>query len=177
MYQTLREELRKVQSSAALLERTRSPGVGYWGASRTESTQDVRTSMSATDLSSQNGSSRSGSPAPGVNEEEVNLEYLRNVILQFLEHKEMRVCLVLYLAYMLNLISDASSRISCEFYRPCCASRHKRRGDSLRKYDVYAALYDLEHGHCIIFLCICLCYYAQCCSSPQKADAAACNQG
>jgi len=25
-------------------------------------------------------------------EEEVNLEYLRNVILQFLEHKEMRVC-------------------------------------------------------------------------------------
>jgi hypothetical protein len=44
---------------------------------------------------------RPASPAPSASsvstankaEEEVNLEYLRNVILQFLEHKEMRVSL------------------------------------------------------------------------------------
>ena len=36
--------------------------------------------------------SRTKSPSNSNEEEEVNLEYLRNVILQFLEHKEMRVC-------------------------------------------------------------------------------------
>lgn len=41
---------------------------------------------------SHNGSTRSDSPAPPArNEEEVNLEYVRNIILQFLEHKDMRV--------------------------------------------------------------------------------------
>ena len=34
---------------------------------------------------------RSPAPAQISQNEEVNLEYLRNVILQFLEHKEMRV--------------------------------------------------------------------------------------
>ena len=90
---TLREELRKVQSSAALLERQRNPGVGYWTTRKSESSapSDPRMSISTPTDSP----SRVSSPTPSTdakqNEEEVNLEYLRNVILQFLEHKEMRV--------------------------------------------------------------------------------------
>jgi len=85
--QTLREELRKVQSSAALLEKQRNPGVGYW-ASKDANGMESRTSISS------NSDRPSGSVSPTNEsraEEEVNLEYLRNVILQFLEHKEMRV--------------------------------------------------------------------------------------
>ncbi|TCD61756.1 mediator complex subunit [Steccherinum ochraceum] len=88
---TLRDELRKVQSSAALLERQRNPGVGYWAA-KNENGADARSPRSSvSDLPSHNGqSSRPGSPVPSTSDEEVNFEYLRNVILQFLEHKEMR---------------------------------------------------------------------------------------
>ncbi len=92
--QVLRDELRKVQSSAALLERQRNPGVGYWTTrDGNGSTTEPRTS----NASQPNTPARAASPAPSTaasvkNEEEVNLEYLRNVILQFLEHKEMRVC-------------------------------------------------------------------------------------
>jgi GRIP domain len=90
---TLREEFRKVQSSAALLERQRNPGLGYW-ASRDNVTES-RTSISSTsDLPSRVGSPVTSSQRNG-NDEEVNLEYLRNIILQFLERKEMRVCLFL----------------------------------------------------------------------------------
>ena len=94
--QTLHEEMRKVQSSAALLERQRNPGVGYWTSRQEPSSTDVRTSTSS---NSSNAPSRSSSPRPAAasssaNEEDVNLEYLRNVILQFLEHKEMRVSVV-----------------------------------------------------------------------------------
>ncbi len=81
-----------MQASAALLERQRNPGVGYWSSSTaTESTSDLR---SASPSSSFAGSV-ADSPrikSPTKEDEEVNLEYLRNVILQFLEHKEMRVC-------------------------------------------------------------------------------------
>ena len=81
--------MRKVQSSAALLERQRNPGVGYW-TSRPDSNADSRSNVSTP---TSHSSHRPESPAPGgaAKEEEVNLEYLRNVILQFLEHKEMRV--------------------------------------------------------------------------------------
>ena len=81
-----------MQSSAALLERQRNPGVGFW-ASKAESGSEIRSPRSSSsDLPSQNGqNSRPASPATGQNDEEVNFEYLRNVILQFLEHKEMRV--------------------------------------------------------------------------------------
>lgn len=92
---TLREELRKVQSSAALLERQRNPGVGYWTTRKSESStpSESRTSISTPTPDSPLPVS---SPTPSTatsyqNEEEINLEYLRNVILQFLEHKEMRV--------------------------------------------------------------------------------------
>jgi len=102
---TLRDELRKVQSSAALLERQRNPGVGYWGtrgitggsgdATGNGSINEPRVSISSP--SPADVPSRASSPAPSTaastkEEEEVNLEYIRNVILQFLEHKEMRVC-------------------------------------------------------------------------------------
>ena len=83
--------MRKVQSSAALLERQRNPGVGYWNRVSDNEPQSPAVSA-ASELSP-----RPASPAPSTtsstnkNEEEVNLEYLRNVILQFLEHKEMGV--------------------------------------------------------------------------------------
>lgn len=37
-YQTLREEMRRIQSSAQLLERQRNPGVGYWSSTNATST-------------------------------------------------------------------------------------------------------------------------------------------
>ncbi|KAG6842595.1 hypothetical protein C0991_000121 [Blastosporella zonata] len=90
---TLREELRKVQSSAALLERQRNPGVGYWTSRSTESNPTA--SQVSVNSPSSGTASPVASPEPSSgqktgNDEEVNLEYLRNVILQFLEHKEMR---------------------------------------------------------------------------------------
>lgn len=84
---TLREELRKVQSSAALLERQRNPGVGYW-ASRQDLNGDKSPRSS---IDGRDSPSRPSSPALSQSDEEINVEYLRNVILQFLEHKEMRV--------------------------------------------------------------------------------------
>lgn len=91
--QTLREELRKVQSSAALLERQRNPGVGYWTSRSPEN--NATASQVSVNTPSTGATSRVSSPVleqKNGNDEEVNLEYLRNVILQFLEHKEMRVC-------------------------------------------------------------------------------------
>jgi hypothetical protein len=87
MLQTLREEMRKVQSSAALLDRQRGPGVGYWSSA---DTPDVNASSSSVSSRSP-GASRPDSPFTKSNDEDMNLAYLRNVILQFLEHKEMRV--------------------------------------------------------------------------------------
>jgi len=107
---TLREELRKVQSSAALLERQRNPGVGYWTSRSESAAPDVRTSLSST-----SSDSRVASPAPlptsSKNEEEVNLEYLRNVILQFLEHKEMRPNLVKVLSIILHFTPQETRRL------------------------------------------------------------------
>ncbi|KAJ3568074.1 hypothetical protein NP233_g5956 [Leucocoprinus birnbaumii] len=107
---SLREELRKVQSSAALLERQRNPGVGYWTTRTSESSPSDTTATTPTP-----GSPRNGSPAPDSqspkNEEEVNLEYLRNVILQFLEHKEMRPNLVRVLSIILHFTPQETRRL------------------------------------------------------------------
>ncbi|KAJ7169956.1 hypothetical protein C8R46DRAFT_1349891 [Mycena filopes] len=103
---TLREELRKVQSSAALLERQRNPGVGYWTSKSDSSAPESRTSISS--------DSRVRTPPPGApqqQEEEVNLEYLRNVILQFLEHKEMRPNLVKVLSIILHFTPQETRRL------------------------------------------------------------------
>ncbi|KAF8216144.1 hypothetical protein K438DRAFT_1926517 [Mycena galopus ATCC 62051] len=106
---TLREEVRKVQSSAALLERQRNPGVGYW-TSKESAPPEIRTSISSA------SDSRGVSPVPPTSpakheEEEVNLEYLRNVILQFLEHKEMRPNLVKVLSIILHFTPQETRRL------------------------------------------------------------------
>ncbi|RPD82011.1 hypothetical protein L226DRAFT_475472 [Lentinus tigrinus ALCF2SS1-7] len=108
---TLREELRKVQSSVALLEKQRGPGVGYW-ASRNESTSEIRSPVSSvSDLPSREISSRPSSPSTGKSEEEVNFEYLRNIILQFLEHKEMRPHLIRILSTILRFTPQETRRL------------------------------------------------------------------
>ncbi|KZT72739.1 hypothetical protein DAEQUDRAFT_663226, partial [Daedalea quercina L-15889] len=104
---TLREELRKVQSSAALLERQRNPGVGYW-ASR----QDVNGERSPrSSIDGRDSPSRPSSPALSQSDEEINIEYLRNVILQFLEHKEMRPHLVRILSTILRFTPQETRRL------------------------------------------------------------------
>ncbi|KAF8168038.1 hypothetical protein B0H34DRAFT_804053 [Crassisporium funariophilum] len=112
---TLREELRKVQSSAALLERQRNPGVGYWTTRVSESTGPAESRMSISSPVAESPA-RVSSPTPSTatsnqNEEEVNLEYLRNVILQFLEHKEMRPNLVKVLSIILHFTPQETRRL------------------------------------------------------------------
>lgn len=117
---TLREELRKVQAGILLSERSRNPGVGYFSSlSNGNGSQSSLANTPATerdgplfspDAQSANGQEKDGA-APNVplssasstgrtsmssaraetSEEALNFEYIRNVILQFLEHKEMRV--------------------------------------------------------------------------------------
>lgn len=141
---TLREELRKVQSSVQLLEKSRNPGVGYWA-----SNNQSRAAMASPDIATPGKerrsmeSSRTGqtsladsgatTPAPSTGgdsreEEEVNLEvshhsiigfgaewqYLRNVILQFLEHKEMRPNLVRVLSVILRFTPQELRRLNAK---------------------------------------------------------------
>ncbi|KAI9445200.1 GRIP domain-containing protein [Lactarius indigo] len=100
--QTLRDELRKVQSSAAILNRQRGPGVGHWSPANNPG---VNTPSSPT------SSQTAGSPDPPSNDEDVNVEYLRNVILQFLEHKEMRPNLVRVLSTILRFTPQETRRL------------------------------------------------------------------
>ncbi|KAF8640574.1 hypothetical protein AX17_000236 [Amanita inopinata Kibby_2008] len=112
---TLREELRKVQSSVAVLERQRSPGIGYWSSRGGDNgPAEPRTSISSTQS---NVASRTASPTltsvtvSTQNEEDVNLEYLRNIILQFLEHKEMRPNLVRVISTILRFTPQETRRL------------------------------------------------------------------
>ena len=101
--QTLRDELRKVQSGILMSEKQRNPGVGYFsnyaanGSSSTASplaSPPVEGSHPSTGPSTPLTKSQSDVGAPSnskANDEAMNFEYIRNVILQFLEHKEMRV--------------------------------------------------------------------------------------
>jgi len=73
-----------------LLGRQRGPGLGYWS---TGNAPDAIGPLSPAS-SRPPGSSRPDSAVVKSHDEEVNLEYLRNVIFQFLEHKEMRVRLL-----------------------------------------------------------------------------------
>ncbi|KAI0660441.1 hypothetical protein C8Q70DRAFT_913478 [Cubamyces menziesii] len=107
---TLREELRKVQSSVALLEKQRNPGVGYW-ASRNESTSEIRSPRSSVSDLARETPSRPSTPTAVKNDEDVNFEYLRNVILQFLEHKEMRPHLVRILSTILHFTPQETRRL------------------------------------------------------------------
>ncbi|KAJ2931149.1 hypothetical protein H1R20_g5940, partial [Candolleomyces eurysporus] len=57
------------------------------------------------------GNKRPSSTSTNKNEEEVNLEYLRNVILQFLEHKEMRPNLVKVISIILHFTPQETRRL------------------------------------------------------------------
>ncbi|EKM61178.1 uncharacterized protein PHACADRAFT_134491 [Phanerochaete carnosa HHB-10118-sp] len=107
---TLREELRKVQSSAALLERQRNPGVGYW-ATRSDGSSETRSPTSSVSDLPRDSPPRPSSPSTGKSDEEVNYEYLRNVILQFLEHREMRPHLVRILSTILRFTPQETRRL------------------------------------------------------------------
>ncbi|KAI0361217.1 hypothetical protein OH77DRAFT_1391788 [Trametes cingulata] len=107
---TLRDELRKVQSSVALLEKQRNPGVGYW-ASRNESTSEIRSPRSSVSDLARETPLRPSTPSTVKSDEEVNFEYLRNVILQFLEHKEMRPHLIRILSTILHFTPQETRRL------------------------------------------------------------------
>lgn len=154
---TLRDELRKVQSSVQLMEKSRNPGVGYWSAGGANSARVTAGATTAPSTPATNGSSaesvrtgggtdvasvkereplgrRSTDSAAVVpakqDEEEVNLEvspasearekhaesgkYLRNVILQFLEHKEMRANLVRVLSVILRFTPQELRRLNAK---------------------------------------------------------------
>lgn len=110
-----------MQSSAALLERQRNPGVGYWAQANQSRSNVSRVDSPIAENGQANGSSRPASPTQSIfsenggsrnKDEEVNLEYLRNIILQFLEHKEMRVRLHNYWHnfHLLTFPSSGGSR-------------------------------------------------------------------
>ncbi|KIJ38525.1 hypothetical protein M422DRAFT_50052 [Sphaerobolus stellatus SS14] len=113
---TLKDELKKVQSSAALLERQRNPGIGYWSSSSprtnsfTQSAVDLNQGAKRASLD-EPGSPKSTTGSLKNAEEEVNLEYIRNVILQFLEHKEMRPNLVRVLSIILHFTPQETRRL------------------------------------------------------------------
>jgi chromosome segregation ATPase len=114
---TLRDELRKVQSSAQLLERQRNPGVGYWASANPSPPSHTPTPsvvIPAPAPSASAPASASSTPPPPADEEEVNLEYLRNVILQFLEHKEMRPNLVRVLSVILRFTPQELRRLNAK---------------------------------------------------------------
>ncbi|CUA73894.1 Golgin IMH1 [Ashbya gossypii ATCC 10895] [Rhizoctonia solani] len=110
---TLRDELRKVQSSAALLERQRPGGVGgFWSGSNPGNQSGSKSGNGVTSPISPRPSSPTTSEAGSVKQEEdVNLEYIRNVILQFLEHKEMRPNLVRVLSTILRFTPQETRRL------------------------------------------------------------------
>ena len=53
-------------------------------------------------------------PATPKSDEEINYEYLRNVILQFLEHKEMRPNLVRVLSVILRFTPQELRRLNAK---------------------------------------------------------------
>ncbi|KAJ1311081.1 hypothetical protein OPQ81_009585 [Rhizoctonia solani] len=112
---TLRDELRKVQSSAALLERQRPGGVGgFWSGSNYPNQSGSKSGNGVTSPISPRPSSPTVSEAGSAatkQEEDVNLEYIRNVILQFLEHKEMRPNLVRVLSTILRFTPQETRRL------------------------------------------------------------------
>ncbi|CAE6526600.1 unnamed protein product [Rhizoctonia solani] len=112
---TLRDELRKVQSSAALLERQRPGGVGgFWSGPNANTPGGSKSGNGVTSPISPRPSSPTLSETGSVatkQEEDVNLEYIRNVILQFLEHKEMRPNLVRVLSTILRFTPQETRRL------------------------------------------------------------------
>jgi hypothetical protein len=108
--QTLREEMRRIQSSAQLLERQRNPGVGYWSSSNTGSTPfggtpgrvtspggassptaSIRGSVDANRSEASTPVGKTNAPAAAANvqdEEEVNLEVCNSSLLSMSDDAE-----------------------------------------------------------------------------------------
>ncbi|KAM0755344.1 hypothetical protein T439DRAFT_337853 [Meredithblackwellia eburnea MCA 4105] len=127
---TLRDELRKLQSGVLQSEKQRHPGVGYFSAygqsssslpmssGASDGTQTPSRNDSSTTLSgsmSPTGANGSGPPVARANgDEALNFEYLRNVILQFLERPEMRPHLVSVLGVILHFTPAESRRLAAK---------------------------------------------------------------
>lgn len=129
--QTLRDELRKLQSGVLLSEKQRNPGVGYF-SSFNQSTSTVPTSPDLSSSSSPRATPTASLKSPtesngeggvGTGDEALNFEYLRNVILQFLERPEMRASPV----YPLSLDNLTLTRI----YRAASSHLRPRRDSPL----------------------------------------------
>ncbi|SCV69057.1 BQ2448_2077 [Microbotryum intermedium] len=115
-HKALREELRKLQSGVLLSEKQRNPGVGFFSSFNQSSTSvatdgNVQSPPIASPPSAI--STRSG-PAPIGGDEALNFEYIRNVILQFLERPEMRPHLVGVLGVILHFTPAESRRLAAK---------------------------------------------------------------
>ncbi|GAA5842849.1 hypothetical protein JCM5353_003713 [Sporobolomyces roseus] len=124
---TLREELRKLQSGVLLSEKQRHPGVGYFSSFNSSSNgnpgspepipsgagQVLSRTESSTSLASTatGGGLSGGARANGSADEALNFEYMRNVILQFLEKPEMRPHLISVLGVILHFTPSESRRL------------------------------------------------------------------
>ncbi|GAA6060140.1 hypothetical protein JCM10212_001437 [Sporobolomyces blumeae] len=131
---TLREELRKLQSGVLLSEKQRHPGVGYFSSFNASSSttvngnpsspdsvaplpstginQVVSPTASVTSLASGSAGGLGGTArANGNADEALNFEYLRNVILQFLEKPDMRPHLISVLGVILHFTPAESRRL------------------------------------------------------------------
>ncbi|KAM0792100.1 hypothetical protein ACM66B_004804 [Microbotryomycetes sp. NB124-2] len=137
---SLREELRKLQSGVLSSEKQRNPGVGYFssfnqssstlrttnstasetGVPASVSSPPAATTTNATSpVASPSGASASrtsiggglGPARASADDEAVNFEYLRNVVLQFLERPEMRPQLVSVLGVILQFTPAESRRL------------------------------------------------------------------
>ncbi|OXG18747.1 hypothetical protein C366_02856 [Cryptococcus neoformans Tu401-1] len=127
---TLRDEMRKIQSSVQLMEKQRNPGVGYWAAAAGQRSSMVNSPMSNVNVDSPALGRKSvesirttagteigselGESKRTPEEEDVNLEYLRNVILQFLEHKEMRPNLIRVMSVILRFTPQELRRLNAK---------------------------------------------------------------
>lgn len=112
---TLRDELRKLQSGVLLSEKQRNPGVGYFAQSSNQNTPTSPT-LSEVALSSrresESGEMLNKGDASTSGEEALNFEYIRNVILQFLEHPGRRTQLVSVLGIILHFTPAETRRLT-----------------------------------------------------------------
>ncbi|GAA6047637.1 hypothetical protein JCM3770_001601 [Rhodotorula araucariae] len=123
---TLREELRKLQSGVLLSEKQRQPGVGYFASFSQQSTPVLSgaAGSSTTSLapSPPLASTPTDASAPtlavanpnGNADEAISYEYLRNVVLQFLERPEMRPHLVQVLGVILQFTPAELRRLAAK---------------------------------------------------------------
>ncbi|SGY72402.1 BQ5605_C005g03168 [Microbotryum silenes-dioicae] len=115
-HKALREELRKLQSGVLLSEKQRNPGVGFFSSFNQSSTSvatDGTLQSPPIGSSPSTISTRSG-PAPIGDDEALNFEYIRNVILQFLERPDMRPHLVGVLGVILHFTPAESRRLAAK---------------------------------------------------------------